>query len=137
MIYLILILVLLTNALHSVLRLPMDLVYPALPLTREVKRPFALAIYVAMGVIRDTLFLSKPWYSAFLLTLSVITINRLRPHWLILTLGISLFYLTDLLLRWLIWGIRLDMEEAVLTFILIVAGTILYQRFKERDRVVI
>ncbi|NPA79444.1 MAG: hypothetical protein GXO29_00110 [Thermotogae bacterium] len=129
--------VLILNALHSVVRFPLDTAFAALILTREVKRPFALAIYVAIGVARDALFLSKPWYSSFLLTVAVILINRVRPHWIVLSATSLLMYGLDLALRAFVWGARIDTLEAFLTAVAIVVVSRIYHNFKGRELVVV
>ncbi len=137
MTYATLILILILNAFYSTLRIPLDFAYLGFVLTRETSRPFALAVYVAIGLTRDALFLSKPWYSALLMTVGVILINRVRPHWVILT-GVVLFiYAIDLIMRSLLWGARLDLQEVLFTSVAVASISFLYHRVKERGTALI
>jgi len=137
MIYLALILILVLNAFYSTLRISLDFAYLGFVLTRETNRPFALAVYVAIGLTRDALFLSKPWYSALLMTLGVILINRVRPHWVILSGTVLMIYALDLLMRVFLWGARLDLQEVIFTSLAVMFVSFLYHRLKERGLTIV
>lgn len=137
MIYATLILILVLNAFYSTLRIPLDFAYLGLVLTRETNRPFALAVYVVIGLTRDALFLSKPWYSALLMTVGVILINRVRPHWVVLTAAVLILYLLDLLMRTLLWGGRVDLQEVLFTSVAISVISLLYHRVKEKGLTIV
>ncbi len=137
MIYAALILLVVLNALYSTVKVPLDFAYLGFVLTRETNRPFALAAYVAIGLVRDALFLSKPWYSALLMTVGVILINRVRPHWVILTATVLLVYAIDLFLRLTVWGVRVDFHEVAYTTVAVALVSFAYQRVKERDLTIV
>ncbi len=137
MIYAALVLIVVLNALYSTIKVPLDFAYLGFVLTRETNRPFALATYVAIGLTRDALFLSKPWYSALLMTVGVILINRVRPHWVILTATVLLIYGTDLLLRLTVWGVRVDLQEALYTAVGVALVSFAYHRVKERELTIV
>ena len=137
MIYAALVLIVVLNALYSTIKVPLDFAYLGFVLTRETNRPFALATYVAIGLVRDALFLSKPWYSALLMTVGVILINRVRPHWVILTATVLLIYGVDLLLRLTVWGVRVDLQEALYTAVGVALVSFAYHRVKERELTIV
>ena len=137
MIYAALVLIVVLNALYSTIKVPLDFAYLGFVLTRETNRPFALATYVAIGLVRDALFLSKPWYSALLMTVGVILINRVRPHWVILTATVLLIYGVDLLLRLTVWGVRVDFQEALYTAVGVALVSFAYHRVKERELTIV
>jgi len=93
---------------------PFDPSFAVLPFAPYVNRTFALASFVAIGIFRDGLFLTLPWYSPLLLTVAVIVGTRVSFSWVLLALSSSAFYFLDMILRIVFWkGYFWDLEVLI------------------------
>ncbi|MFZ8833645.1 MAG: hypothetical protein ACO2O5_05510 [Candidatus Caldipriscus sp.] len=112
--YILILLGLILTLFRLVFSFPLDLSFAVLPFAPYVNRTFALASFVAIGIVRDGLFLTLPWYSPLLLTVAVIVGTRVSFSWVLLALSSSAFYFLDMILRIVFWkGYFWDLEVLI------------------------
>ncbi|MEO0139773.1 MAG: hypothetical protein ABIL16_08370 [candidate division WOR-3 bacterium] len=114
--------------LSTTVKIYFDPTFAVLPLSPTLKRTFSLAIFVVMGIIRDGLFTTLPWYSPFLLTLAVITLSRLSFSWVLVALASSGYYILDVILRTLLW--KSNFSATVLLITLCIIWLITYAQYR-------
>jgi hypothetical protein len=112
--YILILLGLILTLLRQVFSFPLDPSFAVLPFAPYVSRTFALASFIAIGIVRDGLFLTLPWYSPLLLTVAVIVGTRVSFSWVLLALSSSAFYFLDMILRIVFWkGYFWDLEVLI------------------------
>jgi hypothetical protein len=112
--YIFILLGLILTLFRLVFSFPFDPSFAVLPFAPYVNRTFALASFVAIGIVRDGLFLTLPWYSPLLLTVAVIVGTRVSFSWVLLALSSSAFYFLDMILRIVFWkGYFWDLEVLI------------------------
>ena len=111
------------------LRIPFDPTFSVLPLVPTLRRTFALSIFVVMGIIRDGLFTTLPWYSSLLLTFAVILIYRSSFSWLLVGIVAFAFYLVDVILRVFWWKANFSPVPVVITTLIIFLMSYVQERF--------
>jgi len=101
--YIFILIGLILTLLKTTFRFPLDPTFVVLPIAPHVNRIFALASFISIGIVRDGLFQTLPWYSPFLLTVAVIVGTRLSYSWALIAISSSAFYFLDLILRMILW----------------------------------
>ncbi len=115
--------------LSATVKIYFDPAFVVLPFSISIRRTFALAFFIVIGIVRDGLFTTLPWYSPLLFTLSIIVLRRVYFSWILVGITTSGFYIIDTLLRFFLWKSNFSLERVILTLILVILMSYIQDRY--------